>query len=300
MKDVFIINPTSGRKNQYQLMNEIKDHFQGKRIIIEKTKAPGHATHIAQKYALNTKEAVHIYVCGGDGTLHEVINGIVGCKHIRVSIIPIGTGNDFIKSLSGYTKDDFLDLSRYDKPFVQECDCLKVNGEYAINTVSCGFDVNVAKHVNAFREKIMIGGIVPYYMGMLASLVKPLGENYRIQIDQKRLPESVYTFVVFCNGKYYGGGYKPCPNARIDDGKIDLCLIKNVKRTQIVGLAGKYEKGTHAEYKNLVTMYDAKTIHIDTNNQSIDLNLDGEIRSIKNPTVEIVPKAIKLLLPQKI
>lgn len=299
MKDVFIVNPNSGRNGNYHLMQEIKEHFQGRRIIIEKTKSPGHATHIAKKYALKTSEPVHIFVCGGDGTIHEVINGIAGAKHISLSIIPVGTGNDFIKSLDGYKKSDFLDLSRYDEPVEMNCDLLLVNGEYAINTISLGFDVNVAKHVNTFRKKINAGGIVPYYMGMLASLVKPLGEKYRIQIDSNRLPEDKYTFVVFCNGKYYGGGYKPCPDALINDNEIDVCMIKSVKRTQIVSLAGKYEKGTHTEYKDLVNMYKAKTIHIDTNNQAIDVNLDGEIRSIKNPTIEIVYNALTLVLPRK-
>ena len=74
MKDVFIVNPKSGKNSQYELIQEIKEHFQGKRIIIEKTKGPEHATFIAKKYALSN-EPVHLYVCGGDGTLHEVING---------------------------------------------------------------------------------------------------------------------------------------------------------------------------------------------------------------------------------
>ena len=66
----------------------------------------------------------------------------------------------------------FLIYRKYDEPVEQKCDLLKINGEYAINTVSFGFDVNVAKHVNHFRDKIPVGGIIPYYVGMLASLSK--------------------------------------------------------------------------------------------------------------------------------
>lgn len=299
MKDVFILNPNSGRNNQYQLMNEIKNNFQGKRIIIEKTKAPGHATHIAMKYALDTKEPVHIFACGGDGTLHEIINGIAGAKHITLSILPIGTGNDFVKSLDGYRVEDLLDLSRYDKPIEKECDLLKINGEYVINTISFGFDVHVAKHVNTFRKKIKAGGIVPYYLGMLASLTKPLADTYNIQIDTNHLPEEKYTFVVLCNGRYYGGGYLPCPEAQIDDGLIDICMIKKVHRAQIVQLAGKYEKGEHVKIPNLVELYSGSVVHLDTNNENIDINCDGEVRTMKNPTIEIVPHSIRLLLPSK-
>ena len=96
MKDVFIVNPKSGKNNQYELIKEIKEHFQGKRIIIEKTKGPEHATFIAKKYALSN-EPVHLFVCGGDGTLHEVINGCAEKENVIISVIPIGTGNDFVK-----------------------------------------------------------------------------------------------------------------------------------------------------------------------------------------------------------
>ena len=75
MKDVFIVNPKSGKNNQYELIKEIKEHFQGKRIIIEKTKGPEHATFIAKKYALSN-EPVHLYVCGGDGTCMKLFMGV--------------------------------------------------------------------------------------------------------------------------------------------------------------------------------------------------------------------------------
>ncbi|WP_415980857.1 diacylglycerol/lipid kinase family protein [Faecalicoccus pleomorphus] len=299
MKDVFIINPYSGKKEQYALMQQIKENFQGKRIIIEKTKNPGHAQFIAQKYALKTEEEVHLFVCGGDGTLHEVVNGMAGAKHVYLSVLPTGTGNDFIKSFPALTAQDFLNLSEYENPVEMECDLLKVNGEYVLNTASIGFDVHVADYANKYKKYIPAGGIIPYYMGMLASLRKPLGHTYRIQIDEDHLPEEKYTFLVFANGQYYGGGYRPCPNALLNDGMMDICLIKDVKRTQIVSMAKLYEKGEHVHYPELAFVSQGTTCHVDTENKEILMNLDGEVRPVKNPTIEIVPKAIRLLLPSK-
>ncbi len=299
MKYVFIINPHSGNNEHNQLKDKITKHFKGKKIIIEKTTAPKQATIIAKSYASNTTELIHMFACGGDGTIHEIVNGIAGCNHIILSIVPIGTGNDFIKSLDNYSKSDFLDLSKYDRPILMPCDLMLVNNEYAINTISLGFDVHVAKHVNTFRKKINIGGIIPYYLGMLASLIKPLNEKLNIQIDNMQPQIDNFTFAVFCNGKYYGGGYKPCPNALINDNFIDVCLIKNVKKHQIVRFAGKYKKGTHIEYDKQVSTYKANTIYIDTNDQPIDVNLDGEVRSIISPTIEIVGNAITLALPKR-
>ncbi len=296
MKTVFIINPKSGKNSQYELMKEIKKHFKGKQIIIEKTNGPEHATFIAKKYALS-KEPTHLFVCGGDGTLHEVVNGIVGSENILLSILPIGTGNDFIKYFEDRTIEDFLDLSKYENPAYMDCDVLKVNGEYAMNTISFGFDVEVAKKVNEIKTKHPTKGILPYALSALISLRKPIGEEYQVQIDTKKLPKDKYGLLVFCNGKYYGGGFKPCPNANISDGWIDVCMVKDIKRTQIVRFAKKYLEGTHTDIASLISMYQAKTIHLDTDNELVYANLDGEVKGFKNPTIEIVNNALHLALP---
>ena len=201
MKDVFIVNPKSGKNSQYELIKEIKEHFQGKRIIIEKTKGPEHATFIAKKYALSN-EPVHLFVCGGDGTLHEVINGCAEKENVIISVIPIGTGNDFVKYFENLKKEHFLNLSNYSEPEYIDCDLIKVNGEYSINTVSFGFDVEVAKQVNELKKKMPTEGIIPYALSALISLRKPICKEYQIQVDTKKLPKDKYGFLVFANGKY--------------------------------------------------------------------------------------------------
>lgn len=206
MKKVFIINPKIHWKKQVQWMKSIKSAFQGEDILIEKTKGSGYAQNIAQKYALEAQnEPVHIFSCGGDGILHEIVNGIGDTPNVYLSILPMGTGNDFVKSFPQYTLEDFLDLRNYQDPIEHTIDCMKVNGERVINTVSFGFDVKVAKLANQLKKKFPLKGIVPYYMGMLGTLIESPKENVAIQMDTKKLPWNDYMFVVFCNGKYYGG-----------------------------------------------------------------------------------------------
>lgn len=300
MKKVFIVNPKTHWKKQYQWMQSIKTNFAGERIIIEKTQGPGYAQNIAQKYALQAqREPVHLFACGGDGTLHEVINGIGQNKNVYLSILPLGTGNDFIKSFPQYKIKDFLDLSNYRDPIEQTIDCMRVNGEYVINTISFGFDVRVAEYANHMKRRIPLRGIVPYYLSMLSTLMESPKEEISIQMDEKHLPLESYMFVVFCNGKYYGGGYQPCPEAELDDGWMDSCLIKPVSRRQILQLAHLYEQGKHTQFEDFVSISRAKTVHIDTNNENIFANLDGEVRSLKNPTIEILEKNIHLLLPNR-
>lgn len=299
MKEVFIINPTTHREKLYRLMENIKKNKKGKQVIIEKTKSSKHAEFIAQKYAMFETEPTHLYVCGGDGLLHETINGVVNARNeVYVSVLPLGTGNDFVKYFEDVTLSDFMDLKNYEEENILDCDVLSVNGEYVINTVSFGFDVHVAKYANSIKKKIPVKGIVPYYMGMLATLFKPIGNEYRIQVDDKRLPKDNYSFIVFCNGKYYGGGYKPCPKSCLNDGIIDMCFIKDVSRPQILELASEYKEGTHIVHTDLVTLKQGKIAHIDTNNEPIYGNLDGEVIEFKNPTIEVVEKAIHLWLPK--
>ena len=298
MKTVFILNPKSEPKGQYRLMEEIKKNYKDKEYIIEKSKSHKYAMHIAQKYALQDED-YHIFSCGGDGTLHEIINGIAGAKNIKLSIYPIGTGNDFVKYFEDYKKEDFYDLSKYKNPKEIKSDLLKVDGEFAINTISFGFDVYAAKHVNEFRDKLPIRGKLPYLLGAAKGLSQPLYQTYNIQIDDHKPLEQEYSFVVFTNGRFYGGGYKPCPDAKVDDGMMDICLIKKVNLIHVMKLIKKYEKGLHVSYTDLVTIDKAKTVHLNTNNEEILACLDGEIRPIKNPTIEVSDKKIQLLIPAK-
>lgn len=298
MKTVFVLNPNSSKEAQYRLMQEIKKHYQGQQVIIEKTQSSKHARFIAQKYALKNEEEIHMYVCGGDGTIHHIANGIAGAKHIKLSILPMGTGNDFVKYFEDLNKEDFLDLGNYKEGHEINCDLLKVNGEYAINTVSFGFDVNVAKHVNEVRNILPIRGIAAYYIGVLRNLIGPISQEYDIQVGEEKIHDKL-SFVVFTNGRYYGGGYKPCPTALINDGIMDVCFIKDITAFDILKLASKYQKGEHVNCPDLASLYQTTIAHINTENKEILACLDGEIRTMKNPTIEIEPNMIRLLVPKK-
>ncbi|MDO4467414.1 MAG: diacylglycerol kinase family lipid kinase [Bacillota bacterium] len=297
MRKVFILNNSVKKQVKYELINNIKKNMSEENIIIEKTISSRHATLIAQKYAKDPVPT-HLYICGGDGTIHEVVNGVANQSHIKISIIPIGTGNDFIKSFTGLKKEDFFDLSNYKNPIEKDIDLLKINGEYAINTISLGFDVKVSEEVNKMKREHRLTGKSAYYFCMLKVLSQLKNDPYEIHIDKKET-KGKYTFVVFSNGKYYGGGYMPCPQAKFDDGIIDICLIKEISKWQLLRLAKKYEKGDHVNYPKYAQIYKGKAIHVNTGNEKIHVNLDGEIRQMSNLVIEVEKKAIHLLLPNK-
>lgn len=296
MKHLFIINSQAAASLQEALIEQIRDCFQDKDYVIEKTAYPKHATKIAKAYT-QTYPDLRIYACGGDGTIHEVLNGIYPNTHVQLAIVPIGTGNDFIKSL-GYTLEDLRQLESYEHPLYLYSDLILTQDEVSINTVSLGLDVVIADNVSKFKHLPIPKGTVPYYLSLLYSMISHLSGRYILQLKEEKLPEKEYSFIVFGNGQYYGGGYRPCPQACIDDGKLDYCLIKKVPRTLILNLSNKYKQGTHLAYHQYVSSGRANKIQI-LNQEPVKINLDGEVREMFQPSIELLLHQIQLCLPQK-
>ena len=173
---------------------------------------------------------LRIYACGGNGTVHEIINGIYHATLVQLAIVPIGTGNDLIKSL-GLPKDDFLHLKNYLHPDLVWSDYILTNDEVSINTVSLGFDVKITENVSKFKHLPIPKVTIPYYLSLLYCLFSSLTEKFEFQIDNQNIAMQSYTFAVLANGQYYGGGYRPCPHAQINDALLDICL--NQKSTSL-------------------------------------------------------------------
>lgn len=298
MKHIFIINPNAGSKAKDALIENIKSVFKENEYYLEITTRAKEATEIAKHYAKSGLEMC-MYACGGDGTLHEVVNGIVGFKNVKLGVIPIGTGNDFVKSFKEqYTKEEFLSIENYLEADEMSCDIMAIENEYSMNTVSIGFDVGVAAGVNKYRKLPFGGNTVPYVMSLVENFARDLGFEFNVLLDGKALGKQDYSFVVCGNGKYYGGGFLPCPEAQLNDGYMDVCLIKKIKHIQIPQLIGSYKKGTHLKYSDLVNVQRVKKLQIIAKDK-IEVCLDGEIRTYLNPIIELIPNAISLLLPKK-
>lgn len=296
MKHLFIINGVANKEKRQRLLAAIRHTYKNEDYEIETTEYPRHATKIAQNYA-KANDALRIYSCGGDGTLHEIINGIYQYPHVQIAIIPIGTGNDFVKSL-GYGPNDFSDLEKYLNPLFVTTDLIQTGQEVSINTVSLGLDVAIAKNVTKFKHLPIPKGTVPYYLSLLYSMATSLTSPFKLNIDQQKSFNQPYTFVVVSNGQYYGGGYRPCPQARIDDGYLDYCLISSVPRYKILALSNKYKKGTHITYQEYVKTGRMEKMQI-LNSEPVTINLDGEVRTMLQPTIAILKQQVTICLPHK-
>jgi YegS/Rv2252/BmrU family lipid kinase len=294
MEHLFIINPEAGKGKTLSMVDEIKKAFLNTRdeCIIEYTKCPGHAKGIASRYAKGGTD--RIYTVGGDGTLNEALNGIVGYNS-SLGVIPCGSGNDFFRNIAGNTKDNIIQRSINGTEKLT--DIGKVNDRYFINIASAGFDANVTLNTNDIKKKTPLSVEGAYKAGVLVSLFKNKGYPIEISIDGKSFCEKIILCVVG-NGKFYGGGILPVPDALIDDGIFDICLVKSVNIFKILMLFSKYKKGMHGNIKE-VSFYKGKEIKITCKND-LPVNIDGEIEYCSELKFEIIPKAIKFVVPQTI
>ena len=181
-----------------------------------------------------------IYSVGGDGTLNEVLNGLVGSGS-SLAVIPSGSGNDFIKSIVGRTiPDDIIPATI--KGAEQLIDCAKVNEKYFVNIASVGFDARVAYQTNYFKKLPLISGKTAYILGILNTIIIRSNEYMELKLDDRVI--SGKTLLIAAGiGKYYGGGIKALPDAVIDDGMFDVCHVEAVPRLRILRLFPQYIRG---------------------------------------------------------
>ena len=112
MEHLFVINPVAGKNDRTA---ELKDKIKGldikDKVIVKVTENPGEATEIVRNHLENTSDYTRVYACGGDGTANEVLRGIAGFENVAMGVIPIGSGNDFVRSFNGFLREDFMDIS---------------------------------------------------------------------------------------------------------------------------------------------------------------------------------------------
>jgi len=291
-KHIFIINPTAGKQKGLELVNHIKSKFPDP--IILTTKYPGHATELAKEYA--TTDAI-IYSVGGDGTLNEVINGIMASEYASEVIfanVPCGSGNDFIKGFTN-EKDPYKLLDNYLVHNIKVIDVGVINGRNFINISSAGFDAEIVLGAKKFKQLPFVSAGLAYIISVFATLINLKGYSVTIQIDEEKPQKTNVLFIIMANGRYYGGGMKAAPNAILDDGLFDFCIVDQIKRREVPFLLPRFMKGKHENLKVLKTIQGHKmTIKSET---PLPLNIDGEVLLSDSINITIKKKVLKFLLP---
>lgn len=315
MKYVFISNPVAGNKNKEKILSRIKSTFRqlDDEMIVENTVYSGHAKLIAEEYAKKYGSECVVVSCGGDGTVHEVANGLAGTD-TPMMVLPLGTGNDFAKKIYG-AKD--INVENVIKSFglyngkikyeVKPIDLIDYNGEKCINVMSFGLDTLVETLGKKMADKAPFLGHQAYNLAIVPILLKPL--HYKISFDitcvnkengeEYRMTESNKDFALFaiCNASYYGGGFCPAKDAVLDDGLLDFALINGLKLREAAPMITKYSAGTATQqtFPEFITNGYAKRGKLWMEDGSAILgNCDGENFDYNELDFFVDEKALKL------
>ena len=304
MKHVFVVNPAAGKgKNLPALLSAITYACEelGAEYEIYHTLTVGDATRFVSEKCQNEPDTqMRFYACGGDGTLFEVLNGAVGYENAEISVIPSGTGNDFIKTFTN--PEFFSDVKRQLQGQSERLDLMKYNNRYSMNVINIGFDCDVVQKVAQIKRKAFVPSKMAYGMAIADVFTKPLGKHFRVLIDDQELLEKDFMLCAMANALYYGDGFKVAPLAKLNDGYMDLCLVDRVTRGEFIKIISKYKAGLHIDAEGnsqfpFVRYQKCKKVVVESQ-QTIGVCGDGEVSPVKSVTVEIVPNAISFSIPK--
>ncbi len=303
MKHYFIINPAAGKgKFTDKLKADIISACEGSGADYEiySTRSQGDATDFVKREAASG-EPCRFYACGGDGTISEILNGTALYENAELGVIPIGTGNDFVRNFTPTSL--FSDIKAQLAGQSIPCDALLCNGRYAANMINIGFDCEVARRTNEIKRRPYVPSSLAYIFALVGVLIKKPGVTFSGKRDGRVFADGRQRkrlLMAIANAPYCGGGFYALPPASIRDGVMNIIEIKNISRTRFLTLVGSYKNGTVLEREELRgKLYDYREC------QSLELSfptpqavcIDGEISYCEDVSISCVPGAMRLALP---
>ncbi|MBQ8647619.1 MAG: YegS/Rv2252/BmrU family lipid kinase [Oscillospiraceae bacterium] len=305
MRYVLIVNPVSGKADaSLTLVPRIVEACAKADVEYEicLTDHRGHAEELARSEA-EKGEPVRLYACGGDGTLNEVLRGACGYDNAAVGCVPCGSGNDFIRNFG--TKAQFADLDAQIEGTEYPIDLMSTNAGLCASICAAGLDAQVAYGIPKFRRFPLCGGSMAYLLSIAGSLCGKLGHRLSSEVDGRRMTEDCL-LVAICNGTTYGGGFNAAPEADLQDGLLDVIVVRKVSRLRIAGILGIYKKGAHL--KNGVVQPSVEDVLIYRRARSVKLHclddrdiiatVDGECAPTREVSVRVMPLAGRVVLPK--
>ncbi len=293
MKYIFVVNSQPSKSGLFdRLSQKLKPYRDRMKYELYRTVCHLDATRFVKDFCKkNPAEDVCFVACGGDGTINEVASGLIGEQNKFLAVMPYGTGNDFVK----YYKDrDFLDIDKLLQAQPSAIDIVKVNDRYSINVCNVGFESAVCSKANAISSR---GGKNAYLKGLLLSV---LGNRYNaidVTVDGKKITRRRMLLCTLANCRYVGGTYQCAPKAINDDGLLEVCLVHPIPLLKFASLLSTYKEGRHLDRKRNIITY-CRGRHVDVvSEKETELCLDGEILSGKRFSIDILDRAIQMMVP---
>lgn len=282
MKYIYLVNRFNLKDKTAQIVEQLKktseEFGRSYEIVISDT----------VKEALDLKDRFQetediVTAIGGDGSINNILNQIVGTKNI-LSYIPIGTGNDFYRANLEDLEDGIRDV-----------DIIRINDRYFINVACFGIDADIAND-----EKFIHNRFIPesmrYNAGVVYHFLTYKPRKIKIECGDRVIEKELTTAVVG-NAKYYGGGYKVSPYGKIDDGVMEIYLVDRLNKAKMANIILSMKNAGHLKNPALHSLTGNKVII--SSDQSFGANIDGETLRSDRFELELIPKAIKLDFDRK-
>lgn len=286
----FIVNIKAGNGRCIKIWDKMKAELDRQNINYRSffTKYPKHAEEITKQIATMFDEKIEaIIAVGGDGTIHEVINGLVEFPSITIGYIPAGSGNDFSRGFSIPKSPQqalsFILKNKQKKGVLHDIGKFKIGGltkpHYFVSNLGTGFDAAVVKLTNEskmkkYLNKVKLGSLA-YVGAVVRALFTYESTEMTVSINGNTTTYENVWFVTISNQKYYGGGMKIAPSANTKDGQFDIIIVHNVSRLKLLLVFGSVFLGKHTRFKEVI-QEKGSIISIDSDRKML-VQADGEL-----------------------
>lgn len=292
-----ILNPAARHGAGRRLRPRIERELESRSLdfdIVE-TEGPGHAVELARSAA--EAGTARVIAAGGDGTVHEVANGLMAAVAATpaMGLIPIGTGNDFVKMMPGTATraQAFATLATGTERAV-DVGVARWDGhtEYFMNAMGTGIDVEVVRQM---RRSGWMPGIMIYLGALMRALVQYRPLPIRMVVDGMQSTHSIMILAV-CNGPSIGGAFRVCPDARSDDGLLDACVVHELPLHRIARVVPRVLLGTHTRQPG-VSMHRGTSVLLALGGGGVlPFQLDGELREAAGDIeVSLAPRRLNVI-----
>ncbi|WP_010678468.1 diacylglycerol/lipid kinase family protein [Bacillus timonensis] len=306
---IFIVNQNAGNGNGMKVWNKIKQELERKKVYYRSffTKYPNHAEELARQIGSMFEDKVEAVIAvGGDGTINEVVNGMVYYPDIKVGYIPAGSGNDFSRGFkvpkSPLGALSFIIQYKTSKGKLSDIGKCKVRGKtkssYFVSSLGTGFDAAVSKLTNEskmkkYLNKVHLGSLA--YVGALIRLLFTYKlTNATINVDGQDYQYENVWFVTISNQPFYGGGMKIAPKAKTTDGLLDVTVVHNLSRMKLLVVFVTVFFGAHTKF-NEISQHIGATIRVESDEEML-VHADGELLGKGSVQVEVQQRKMRFLV----
>lgn len=301
----FIVNPKSGGGRAEKLWPILEQHIQkmfGKCSVVF-TQKPGDATRHAR--LASEKGQTRLVAVGGDGTVHELVNGIMQTgekcrKRVVLGVISMGSGDDYVKSLS-LPKDPLEALRTIQKNRLKKVDVIQVDftnhqhkkeSRFCMNLADFGLGGRVMQKVNS-SHKIM-GSKLTYLFHALSTFLTFSPFSVVLENEDRNYHFHQLMIGLIANGKYFGSGMCVAPEAKLDDGKMDLIMVEKMGVRDFFKMLPDLYRGEKINSDKIMRIQSGKFYVQSTSDKPVYIELDGEQPGVLPASFELIPKALTL------